>query len=107
MQLDMATPTSATSLKHSEQSIQHDIPSDASTHSKGPLDANGTAQKASTIAPFELEGTNVDDIEYPTGLKFAFVLMATGLSLILVGLVRSLHMPNPLATNIHLSRSGC
>ena len=87
----MADPTSSTKSL-SDSNNARNTPSNVSIHSKSPLDTNGTAQPSSTIAPFEIESTNVNDIEYPTGVKFMLVLMAAGLSLILVGLVRN---PSP------------
>jgi hypothetical protein len=81
----MADLASSTKSLHDPNDAQNS-PSNASIHSKAPLDTNGTTQQAPSIAPFEIEGTNVDEIEYPTGVKFLLVLMAACLSLILVGL---------------------
>ena len=55
--------------------------------SQSQLNPNEIPEQNPVIDSFELEGSeNDEDAEYPTGLKFVFILMATGLSLVLVGL---------------------
>ena len=86
-EVDMATLTkSTTSPDNSIIEAQGMATSDMSTSNQSPSDIDSKGE-LSTIIPLEIEGTNVDDAEYPTGIKFWLILMAAFLSLILVGLV--------------------
>ena len=78
-----------TSLKPTTSLEGSNVGTQEATPSKGSMEA-------SKIAPFEIEGTNTDNAEYPTGIKFALILGAAFLSLVLVGLVclaRELGLP--------------
>lgn len=48
----------------------------------------------------------MDDVEYPTGIKFALILMAAFLSLVLVGLVghRNSDLYSPINTEMLILR---
>ena len=91
----MAIPPKSTTLPDDlNVRTQGVTSSNASTHSRISLDQNASGE-TTKIAPLEIEGTNVTDAEYPTGIKFWLILMAAFLSLILVGLVRFSRLPKP------------
>lgn len=84
----MATVPESTTLGRGEISPGVNNASNASIHIQDHV-ASGVGQESSKIIPLEIESENLDETEYPTGIKFAMIIAATGLCLILVGLVCS------------------
>jgi hypothetical protein len=84
----MATTPESTTLGSDEIIAGVNNASDVSIHIQNHV-ASGAGQENSKIIPLEIEGGNLDETEYPTGIKFTIIIAATGLCLILVGLVCS------------------
>lgn len=84
----MATTPESTTLGCDEITAGVNNASDVSIHIQNHV-ASGAGQENSKIIPLEIEGENLDETEYPTGIKFTIIIAATGLCLVLVGLVCS------------------
>jgi hypothetical protein len=86
----MATvPESTTSSDNPKVPPGVNNASNAPIQKEGPVATGGVGQEASKIVALEIEEPDAGDTEYPTGIKFAIIMMATGLCLVLVGLVCS------------------
>ena len=69
--------------------------------------ADQIPEQTPVMEPFEIEDSgNAEEAEYPKGLKFASILMAIGLSLVLIGLVSVLQGHSICKIEAHPSTVG-
>lgn len=86
--MNMATTANSTSLNEYEITPGMNSTPNASIHVQNHV-ASGARQETSKIISLDVEGEIFDETEYPTGIKFAMIILAIGLCLVLVGLVCS------------------
>lgn len=86
--MNMATAANSTSLGECEVTPDVKSAPNASTHVQNHV-ASGAGQETLKIITLDIEGEIFDETEYPTGIKFAMIILAIGLCLVLVGLVCS------------------